>query len=486
MAPPQQSHPVPAPPPKQPAPVVLQPDRGGEDEHAAAMAARARGAAREALEAPLRRPAHTGGAIAIGGEGGRTRYQSRCMATEEIDQILRIQWAATHPTDRPAYEHDYYMQAWLAKNLPTALKEPLRPRALRGLQDADKAGRDAIAFVQLDGLGRVPFSNLKTPKPLLDVSAPTPVAHGDDDEDVPAKPLELEPMLAARQMMEDGLCVLLDIDDVDRLLAASPAKDERKLLIERRNLLVDTFGATLRLSKTPEMMGGEGATDLVFQRITCLPKGRVLLARFMPVAGQNEALVARMVWAVFRNLRALFTPAADGPPEGCKGAGAIADATVQAVRRLKRPEHVCGCLVAVAAGAATAAAASGSTPAEGGRPPLANTGQAHGAVRVLEAVLVRAQELGLGAAPGDDGADKGKGAAVSEETGQLWQGAFAAFFMLLNAHLGAVVAARKTVSGAAVQTLLEQAVPLAILNALMAHATSAQQEQLRESVMALN
>ncbi len=42
--------------------------------------------------------------------GDRIKYESKYMSTEEIDQILRIQWAATHPMDRPAYEHDYYMQ----------------------------------------------------------------------------------------------------------------------------------------------------------------------------------------------------------------------------------------------------------------------------------------------------------------------------------------------------------------------------------------
>ena len=35
---------------------------------------------------------------------------AKLMTSDEIEQILRIQWAATHPLDRPAYEHDYYYQ----------------------------------------------------------------------------------------------------------------------------------------------------------------------------------------------------------------------------------------------------------------------------------------------------------------------------------------------------------------------------------------
>ena len=34
------------------------------------------------------------------------------------------------------------------------------------------------------------------------------------------RPLEEEPLLAARMVIEDGLCLLLDIDDIDRLWAA--------------------------------------------------------------------------------------------------------------------------------------------------------------------------------------------------------------------------------------------------------------------------
>ena len=40
----------------------------------------------------------------------------------------------------------------------------------------------------------------------------------------PHKPLEEEPLLAARMVIEDGLCLLLDVDDIDRLWAAQRAR----------------------------------------------------------------------------------------------------------------------------------------------------------------------------------------------------------------------------------------------------------------------
>ena len=47
------------------------------------------------------------------------------MTGEEIEQILRIQWKATHPDQEKAYSHDYYHQAFLSKNNPGRLREPL-------------------------------------------------------------------------------------------------------------------------------------------------------------------------------------------------------------------------------------------------------------------------------------------------------------------------------------------------------------------------
>ena len=51
--------------------------------------------------------------------------------------------------------------------------------------------------------------------------------------------LEDEPLLAARIVVEDCLNLLLDVDDIDRMWAASGAqRDNRAALCQRRSLLL--------------------------------------------------------------------------------------------------------------------------------------------------------------------------------------------------------------------------------------------------------
>lgn len=51
--------------------------------------------------------------------------------------------------------------------------------------------------------------------------------------------LEDEPLLAARIVVEDCLSLLLDVDDIDRMWAASGAqRDIKAALCQRRSLLL--------------------------------------------------------------------------------------------------------------------------------------------------------------------------------------------------------------------------------------------------------
>ena len=57
----------------------------------------------------------------------------------------------------------------------------------------------------------------------------------DADTERQAKPLEQEPQLAARIVIEDCMCLLLDIDDIDRVWhAAGWQRDDEHLLRQRR------------------------------------------------------------------------------------------------------------------------------------------------------------------------------------------------------------------------------------------------------------
>ena len=58
---------------------------------------------------------------------------------------------------------------------------------------------------------------------------------GEEDGRAKPKPLDQEPQLAARIVIEDCMCLLLDVDDIDRVWAASGGqRDDEHLLRQRR------------------------------------------------------------------------------------------------------------------------------------------------------------------------------------------------------------------------------------------------------------
>ena len=50
------------------------------------------------------------------------------------------------------------------------------PTELRELAPTEKAGSDSVSYVKLEGLGKIPFSNIRRPKPLMDVEPAPPSA----------------------------------------------------------------------------------------------------------------------------------------------------------------------------------------------------------------------------------------------------------------------------------------------------------------------
>ena len=81
-----------------------------------------------------------------------------------------------------------------------------------------KEKRGEVTFVPgLEGLGKVPFSNVRTPKQLLQIPSRLEEENDDsgDDENEPRLRLVNEPLLAARIMIEDAMYLLLDVDDID-------------------------------------------------------------------------------------------------------------------------------------------------------------------------------------------------------------------------------------------------------------------------------
>ena len=163
----------------------------------------------------------------------------------------------------------------------------------------------------------------------------------DKEPSKPLRPLEQEPLLAARIMIEDCMCLLLDVDDIDRMFTmAGGYREDEMQLRQRRSLLMEGFAASLRLPDTSILNTAPPGTasdsrldssDGVFLRLMALQKGRVMLARALRLlypSPQAEARSTgmgpvrspplRLAWALLRNLRVLFTP---GGLRAAPGAG---------------------------------------------------------------------------------------------------------------------------------------------------------------------
>ncbi|KAE8677324.1 obg-like ATPase 1-like isoform X1 [Hibiscus syriacus] len=240
---------------------------------------------------------------------GWPQFRAKYMLPDEIEGILRMQLAATHSND--PYVDDYYHQACLArKSAGAKLRHHFFPTHLRDLPPRARANAEPHAFLQVDALGRVPFSSIRRPRPLLEVDPPNSSSVDNNNQKASDMPLEQEPMLAARVTIEDGLCLLLDVDDIDRFLQFNQLQDGGAQLRHRRQVLLEEFAASLQLV---DPLGKNGPTDelaqkddLVFLRIASLPKGRKLLARYLQLLFLDGELMRVVCTAIFHHLRFLF------------------------------------------------------------------------------------------------------------------------------------------------------------------------------------
>ncbi|XP_058071674.1 protein PAT1 homolog 2-like isoform X2 [Magnolia sinica] len=348
-------------------------------------------------------------------DSGFLQFRSKYMSAEEIESILRMQHAATHSND--PYIDDYYHQACLAKSTSgSRLKHHFCPSHLRELPSRARASNEPHAYLQVDALGRLPFSSIRRPRPLLEVDPPSS-ASGDGEEQPPEKPLEQEPMLAARITIEDGLCLLLDVDDIDRLLQFSQPQDGGSQLRRRRQLLLEGLAASLQLvdplspGKGGHSVGLAPKDDLVFLRLSSLPKGRKLLSRYLQLLYPGSELTRIVCMAIFRHLRFLFggLPSDSGAAETTMGLAR----TVSACVRGMDLSALSACLAAVVC-----------SPEQ---PPLRPLGSpaGDGASIIIKTVLERATDLLT---------DPHAAASYSLPNRALWQASFDAFFGLLTKY----------------------------------------------------
>lgn len=392
------------------------------------------------------------------------RLCSRYMTIDEIEHISRMQHALAHGAD--PYVDDYYHQACLyKKSAASGLRHHFCPNSIRDPATRTRSRDEPHAFLQVEALGRLPFSSIRRPRPLLDVD---PASSSPDTK--PVKPLDQEPMLAARITIEDGLCLILDVDDIDRVLQLNQVPDVGSHLRRKRQALLEEIASSLHLVDplapgigTGTVAGtGSGNDDFVFLRILSLPKGRKLLSRYLNLlhTGTGTSEVARVVcMAVFRHLRFLF-------------GSMSADSSVAASTKTLA-FSLCNCVCGMDLSSLSACLAAVVCSDE--QPPLRPIGSpaGDGASLALKTVLERGAEL-----------LKMNSADLAVPNRALWQASFDAFFVLLTKYCtgkyDSIVRYGAGIGLEEVARSISREMPVELLRASLPHTNEAQRRFLAD------
>ncbi|XP_020673133.1 protein PAT1 homolog 2 [Dendrobium catenatum] len=403
-------------------------------------------------------------------DSGSLQFKSKYMSSEEIESILRMQHAATQSHD--PYIDDYYHQACLAKKSSgSRLKNQFCPSFIRDLHSRSRSNNEKPAYLQVDALGRISFSSIRRPRPLLEVDPPSVLGDGILEQKSSVKPLEQETMLAARITIEDGLCLLLDVDDIDRLLKFSQTQDGGSQLKRRRQVLVEGLAASLQLAdplgpgKAGHSVGLGPKDDLVFLRLVSLPKGRKLLSRYLQLLYPGSELARIVCMAIFRHLRFLF-------------GGLPSDASA-AETNINLARTVSSCVYGMDLSALSACLAAVVCSSE--QPPLRPLGSTagDGASIIIKSVLERATDLLT---------DLHAANKYSMPSRALWQASFDAFFSLLAKYClskyDSIMQSLLTQSpganlvGSEVNRAVNREMPVELLRASLPHTNDRQRKQL--------
>ncbi|KAK9076299.1 hypothetical protein SSX86_004632 [Deinandra increscens subsp. villosa] len=336
----------------------------------------------------------------------RVQFKSKYMNAEEIESVLKVQHAATHSND--PYIDDYYHQGRAAKSSDSKSKTRFCPAHLK--DSPSKSSRNSTetknAF-SIDTNGKISLPFIRRPQPLLEVPPPAGT-----EEKTSEKSLEQEPLLAARVTIEDGLCLLLDIDDIDRLLQFTQPQDNGVQMRQRRQILLEGFATSLQLvdplGKKSNSVALSPKDDIVFLRIASIPKGRKLISKYLERLSPNSDLARIVCMTIFRHLRFLF----GGRPSDH-------EASLTVTGLVKTVSTCIGSMDLSSLSACLAAVVCSSE-----QPPLRPLGSpsGDGASVTLKAVLDRATQLLTNPQVSTD---------TRLQNPKLWQASFDAFFGLL-------------------------------------------------------
>ncbi|KAF2288783.1 hypothetical protein GH714_013274 [Hevea brasiliensis] len=197
----------------------------------------------------------------------------------------------------------------LPKVCSSQSKQHFCPSHLKDHPSRGRNSTDQQSHIHVNALGKIPFPSIRRLQPLLDVDPP-PGAVDRNSEQISERSLEQEPMLAARIAVEDALCLLLDVEDIDRFLQFNHPQDGGAQLRYKRQIVLEGLAASLQLvdplGQSGNTVGLASKDDIVFLRIVSLPKGRKLISKFLQLLLPGSKLTRIVCMAIFRHLRFLF------------------------------------------------------------------------------------------------------------------------------------------------------------------------------------
>eukprot|EP01026_Neomeris_dumetosa_P059964 TRINITY_DN56245_c0_g1_i2.p1 TRINITY_DN56245_c0_g1~~TRINITY_DN56245_c0_g1_i2.p1 ORF type:complete len:341 (-),score=42.38 TRINITY_DN56245_c0_g1_i2:233-1255(-) len=202
-----------------------------------------------------------------------------------------------------------------------------------------------VEFVPVEGLGKIVRHRANTPKQLVEISA-SDVYSG-------SMRLEQEPRLAIRVLIEDCFLVILDVEDIDRLILVDSNRRDIPILQKRRCDMIRDLCQAMGLVENSSQ-----SSDYKFQKLMQLEKGRSLLSRVISVVypswlGQMDFMVKgnyqhqvglRAVWGVLRNLKQIFNAAIVDNPGMLKKTHNIAARMISVFTQLNDSQDILDCM----------------------------------------------------------------------------------------------------------------------------------------------
>ena len=90
------------------------------------------------------------------------------------------------------------LQAYVQKHARHRSPHDFAPATLREMAPTARLGAEPLAYVKLEGLGKIPFSSIRRPKPLMDVAvADDASASEEEDAETIGTVVQVRPLTVA-------------------------------------------------------------------------------------------------------------------------------------------------------------------------------------------------------------------------------------------------------------------------------------------------